>query len=164
MTISGTKLVANNIIRFERGFLNHVNKTMKLVEGILDRRVTRRISLTDHTSKDLAALGHPYAARHGSRGTPIHDPYWSIHSQSGNLLRAKRSGTDKASVSTGQLKASAFVGIDDNSAPYAVNLIFGTSKMIPRDFLENSKSEVKDQTGAVIAKNLKNLVTNFRGR
>jgi len=164
MTISGTQLVAGNITRFGGGFIKHVNTTMKLVESMLDRRVTRNISLTDHSPSDLAALDHPYASRHGSKGLQIHDPYWSVHSQSGNLLRSKKSGTEKASVTGGNLKASAFVGINDNGAPYAIYIIYGTSKMIPRDFLENSKSEVEGQAVALIGKNLKNLVTNFRGK
>jgi hypothetical protein len=70
MAVKGADIVANNIIKFGGGFLEHVNRVMEGVRETLDTTITANMSLTDHSPKDLADLDHPYAARHGSQGIP----------------------------------------------------------------------------------------------
>ena len=122
------------------------------------------MSLRDHSLRDLASLGHPYAKRHGPKGSPIHDPYWQVHKQSGQLLSSKESGVEPASISFGRLTSAAFVKLDDNKAPHAWSVIYGTTRMIPRPFLMLSIESKKDIFVDLIAKNLRDLTVNFKFR
>lgn len=165
MPVSGGSVVAGNIKKFGEGFLKHVNKHMTIVKEMLDDKVTRNISLRDHNLEYLAKMDHPYASRHGSQGKPIHDPYWLIHAQGGRLLASKKSGIEEASITGGKLNASAFVGLDESIAPYAPYLIWGTSKMIPRDALAGSLFDpsFQEQAKAHLQENLRDMVFNFQG-
>lgn len=160
MPVTGTKIVANNIVRYTKGFLRETNRVMKEVEFILDKKITDNMSLTDHSLQDLKSLGHPYSRRSGA--APLHDPSYQVHKQSGKLLRSKRSGTEEASVVSGKLTASAFVMLDETKAPHANHVIFGTSKMIPRPVLEGSRDEVVEPALTLIQTKLRNLTVTFR--
>lgn len=164
MPVKGADLVSKNIIKFGGGFFKHVNDTMKEVGALLDTQVTENLSLSDHSLKDLAALGHPYAARYGtSKAESLHSPYFQVHRQSGRLLAAKFSGTKEAQISLGVLQASAFVGLNESVAEHAVFVVYGTSKMIPRPILQGSRDQIIGQAQTVIRTRLRNLVTNFKG-
>jgi len=163
MTVQGGKLVARNITKFGGGFLRHVNSVMNKAREILDRKVTENMSLSDHSLEDLRIMDHPYATRHGSRGRPIHSPYWLVHTQGGRLLSSKSSGIDKASLTGGELTARAWVKLDESAAHYAVYVVWGTSKMIPRDFLGGSLEQEKEKILGVIQGNLRDAVVSFRG-
>lgn len=164
MAVRGADLVAKNIIRYGGGFLKVVNSTMKEVSVIMDNQATKNMSIEDHSLKELKALGHPYAKRHGEKGLQIHDPYWQVHKRSGELMNSKERGTTKASINFGALKASAFVKLDENKAEHAKYIIFGTSKMIPRPVLIGSLNQIKAKAFGVIKKNLKNLTVGFIAR
>lgn len=159
MPIKGADLVSKNIIAFGGGFLKEVNRDMEEVRGILDNAVKKNITLTDHSMEDLSAMGHPYAARAPQQ---IHSPSYQVHIQSGELARGRYSGTHKATLFGGQLKARAYVGIA-NSVTHALFVIYGTSKMVPRDFLVGSLGEVKEQIWETLSRSLKNAVVNFNG-
>lgn len=92
-------------------------------------RVRARISLRDHTLRDLAKLGHPYARRHGTIRVHSNAP-WSVHSQSGAALSAFRSGP---TVIGGQ--PGYEVTFDYSVAPHMRYVILGTRVMLPRDVL-----------------------------
>lgn len=162
MAVIGGNVVARNIMKFGGGFIEHVNKTMETVKKELDTEVTKNMSLQDHSLQDLAALGHPYAARHGSHGLPIHDPHWQVHIQSGQLLESKSAGTVDAGFEGGTMTAKAWVGLDENKAAHALFVIFGTSKMIPRDFLLGSLEIKRQGIYGILSANLKHMVVNFR--
>ena len=163
MPVKGADVVGRNIKSFGGGFLKHVNKTMVKVKVSLDKEVTKNISVADHTQKELAAMGHPYAKRHGLHGSPIHDPYWLIHTQTGTLLSAKKSGIVEASINGSALKAAAYVGLNEAIAPYALGLIYGTSKMIPRDALTGSLENVREPIKDLLKQNLRDFVFTFKG-
>jgi len=164
MAVRGADVVAKNIIRFGGNFTKHVNKVMKEVSVIMDNQVTKNMTLEDHTMKELKALGHPYAAKHGSKGMQIHDPYWQVHKRSGELVRSKERGTIDANITFGALRAGAFVKLDENKAEHAKYIIFGTSKMIPRPLLMGSVNQIKNKAFKVIKNNLRDLTMRFVAR
>lgn len=165
MPVTGADTVAENIKRFGGGFKEHVRKVMDYAGAMLDADITLNMSISDHTLAELAALGHPYAARHGSQGIPIHSPYWLIHTHTGHLLSSKRRGVSDVGISGGKLQVSAWVGLDETVAFYALYLIWGTSKMIPRDVLSGSlfNKDFQDRTKEYISRNLRDMVFRFKG-
>lgn len=163
MPVQGTDLVLGNIVAFGGRFLKTVTKTMEVAGNTLHERVKRNVSLADHSLRDLRLLEHPYAKRHGAEGIPIHDPYWKVHRQSGQMLQALFVEVDDATVVGTSVRATATVGFDEGKAPHAAHVIFGTDKMIPRDPLEGSLREVRPNLEKLIRQNLKNAVVSFKG-
>ncbi len=149
MPVKGTDLVIKNIRNFGGGFTNHLNKTMEKARKMLDDEVTKNISLTCHSLGDLRKAGHPY--RLGGPG--LHDPKWQVHTQSGEMLRSKSSGTIPARFSGGQFRASAYVAMSE-ALEYNAAVIYGTSKMMPRDFLHGSLGNIKGDIYKLVADNL----------
>jgi len=162
MPKQGALLIAKNLKKFGGGFIKHVNKTMGMVSKVMDAEVTKNMSLTDHTQADLDAMGNPYAKKHGPEGFHIHDPWWQVHTQTGELLGSKRSGTVDARFNFGSIKAAAYVLLDEGEAPHAMDVIYGTSVMVPRPFLLMSIKRKEDEVMGVITKNLRDMVHNFR--
>lgn len=160
MPITGGDLVSKNIIAFGGQFLAQVNKDMELARKILDLKIEKNISLSDHSLADLRGMGHPYARR---APQAIHDPGYQVHEQTGEMRRAKYSGVDKAKVSSRQLEARAYVGIDEK-VTHAFYVVYGTSKMIPRDFLVGSLGEVRNQVWDILKRSLGNAVVSFNGQ
>lgn len=155
MPIIGQDVVAANIIKYTRGFIAQTNLVMRNVEAIVSTKIKDNISLTDHSLQQLAQLNHPYSLRNTQQ---LHDPNYQVHTQSGKLLDSEQSGTVDAEVSeSGTLKATAWVKLDPAIAPYAVFIVYGTSKMIPRSVLMGSRDEVTDEIKEYITTNLKNL-------
>lgn len=159
MPVNGAETVAKNIVKFGGRFLEEVNKDMEQARLILDKAVEKNISLTDHSLEDLADLGHPYAKRNPQS---IHEPGYQVHSQSGELKGGKYSGTERASVSGGRLSATAYVGISER-VWHAFYVVYGTSKMVPRDFLVGSLGEVREQIWQVLKRSLNHAVVSFNG-
>jgi len=162
MPVLGQELVAANITRFGGGFIKHVNKVMKTAIDRLDIEVTKNISETTYSLKDLAMMDHPYAKRHGTKGKQIHDPYFKVHQRTGKLKSSKKTGVIPATISGGNLKAAAFIEMVAAKAPHAVFVLFGTSKMIPRDFLRGSLDIVKRDVNDILKLGLRDFVFRFR--
>lgn len=115
--------------------------TKTLYGGIRDN-----VSLKDHSLKDLAKMGHPYSKR---RFQAIHAPYWKVHIQSGNLLSAVKTGTTlKGQSFTG------YVGIDEAIAPHAKAVVYGTQRMVARDFLTGTLKQLEDKIISSLRENL----------
>lgn len=162
-TVLGGDVVAKNIIAFGEKFLREVNKDMYRVRDLLSGQIRKNISLTDHSLQDLKELDHPYASRHGSEGARIHEPYWQVHTQSGEMLSGLVDGVEDADIAFGgKLTAEAWAGIAD-FVEHAKNVVFGTSRMIPRDFLNGSLQEIKGQIMETLSRSLKNTVVSFNG-
>jgi len=83
----------------------------------------RHISLTDHSLKDLAALGYPYSTKYGKNSFVHLDE--DVHIQSGDLLASSRIETVKGPTGTS-------VRIVNSSREY-IYLRYGTSIMRARD-------------------------------
>lgn len=100
----------------------------------LHAAVKQNISLRDHSPADLANLDHPYARRHGTiriHGTgtkSIDPPSARVHTQTGRLLSALRSGPIDEGFGWR-------VELDKNVAPHAEFVVQGTRVMLPRDVL-----------------------------
>lgn len=157
MPVTGADTIAKNIIKYGGGFTKSVNKVMTKVSEIMDKEATKNMSLTDHSLEELASLDHPYAKRHGATGKDLHQPYWQVHKQSGQLLSSKSSGIVEANVTAGVLRSKAYVKLDPNKAPHALNVVYGTSKMIPRPILKGSRENVLVEAKTYITTTLKNL-------
>jgi len=157
-TVIGSELVAKNIKAYANGFTRHVNSVMGGVKQMLDGEVTKNMSLTCHDLGDLRRLGHPYG--HGPREyKPLHDPNWQVHKQTGELLASKKSGVIEADIRGGTLMAGAWVGLDTEYVDY---LIWGTSKMIPRDFMMESLNNIKESAVEYLKRNLRDLKFDFK--
>lgn len=159
MPVMGAGVVSKNILVFTKGFLKQVDRDMDNVRRLLDKQVEKNTSLDDHSLSDLRAMGHPYARRAPQE---IHTPPFQVHAQSGKLKRARYSGTEKAAVMSGRLSARAFVGIN-SSVSYALNVVLGTSKMVPRDFLVGSLGEVREKAFMTLKRSLNKAVVTFNG-
>lgn len=144
MPLLGAQLLAKNIVAYKKNFLKHVDSGMDDIRKRLDQEITQNMSLACHTQADLNAMGNPYGIRPGKAREPIpENPVWLVHKQSGTLLRSKSSGIIKAVIENGNLKATAWVSLNSAIAPHALHIIWGTSKMIPRNFLNESLKIVK---------------------
>ena len=157
--VQGTDVVLKNMLAFGNKFADEVNRDFKNVEKMLRAAIAKNISMSDHSLEDLADLGHPYAKRAPQH---LHDPDWMVHTQSGGMLSGLYSGTTDLSISGGTAVASAFSGIEE-AIEYAIFVIMGTSKMIPRDFLNGSLEEIRDQVFQTLQRSLSHAVVSFNG-
>ncbi len=172
MAVHGAEAVLGNITKFGGRFLATVGETMQVAADTLEHRVKLNSSLSDHTLKDLRELGHPYARKWGEQGAGLHEPYWQVHQQGGQLLESVYQQVDDAEAlasgfvggrSVSQVVVSCRVGFDESKAPHAVYVVWGTSRMIPRDPLMGSLGEVKGSIQDYIRTRLKGAVVSFRG-
>lgn len=121
----------------------------------LHREVKKSAGLTDHTLAQLAQLGHPYARR---RPQAIHSPSWLVHRQGSRGKRRKRDqgGTLYGAIQTAYEKTPAritgIVGIEQDQAPHAKWIVYGTSKMISRDFLTGTFTQQIDTLQTLLVK------------
>ncbi|MFN3467385.1 MAG: hypothetical protein ACK4WF_06750, partial [Candidatus Brocadiales bacterium] len=97
--------------------------------------------LTDHSLEELRKMGHPY--RHG--GTPPHTPEWLVHRQSGELV-----GNIEVWERKTPKGVSFDIGIDAQKVPYIQHVLFGTEKMISRDFITGTWQEEKEKVRAIL--------------
>lgn len=114
----------------------HLRAVMTESANDIEKAVKEKASLTDHSLKDLARMGHPY----GHGGSPPH-PDELVHIQSGKLVESIYS-----SIMITDTKASVTCGVLESDVPYIKPLIYGTSRMRPRDFLGHAWVEVKPKT------------------
>lgn len=103
------------------------------------KALKKNVRLRDHSLAKLAKLGYPYSRRNY---TAIHDPEWLVHKQTGSLhsaIRRKRVKKLKDGV------YGVLVYVDVERAPYAVDIVFGTSKMVPRNFVAETMEQTADE-------------------
>jgi len=85
-----------------------------------------------------------------------------VHKQSGQLLSSSIKGIIEADLQGTTLKAGAYAGVHEGQAPHALAVLYGTSKMVPRDFLSPSLENVKQQAADYLTKNLRDAVVTFK--
>lgn len=159
MPVKGAELVIKNLHSFGGGFLKHVNRGMKEISGMLKDEIRQNISMQDHDLESLRRLGHPYR----SGGPGLHHPEsYKVHIQSGQLVTSLKQGIEEAGIELGTLKAGAWSGVDENIAPQALYVFWGTSKMVPRDFLSPALKAVGPRAINYLKENLRDAVINFK--
>ncbi len=99
---------------------------------VLKDKMIDNASLTDHTLKQLAAMGHPYSVRDPQNP---HSPPYQIHTQTGDLK-------ESIEITTSPKGFRVSIGVDEDKVFYIPYIINGTSKMIARDFITGSFDEI----------------------
>jgi hypothetical protein len=113
---------------------------------IVETAVKNQASLTDHTLKQLADMGHPYSRRYGS-GTGPHGDDSLVHSQSGKLL-----ANIEKNENLNTIHSVVEVGVSEDKVPYIKDLITGI-KQRPRNFI-----------GKAFRNSLGEIITTTQGR
>lgn len=114
--------------------------------------VIKNISLEDHTLEDLRNMGYPY--RVDGPKDMIHGDDRMVHIQSGKLKDSIK--LEPVSQDTSR-KFTIHISSTDPIMPY---LIYGTSKMRPRNFPQKAYEDIKDKYWKPLIKALSGI--NFR--
>jgi hypothetical protein len=125
-----------NIIPIETA---KMNARLALAGDLVETAVKTQASLTDHTLKELADLGHPYSTRYPTNYGP-HSDDTLVHIQSGELYANIERNED-----LNQTHSSIEVGVSEDNVPYIPDLITGTRKMRPRNFIGKAFRDSLDQ-------------------
>jgi|SRR3970282_1811021 len=121
-----------------------LTEALKECANALEEKIVENVSLDDHTADELARLGYPYARR---APQSLHSPDYQVHVQSGRLVNA-----------VGQVQINQYaidVGVDESQAPEVVHVLYGTSKMIARDFITGSYNEVRARLTEIMERALR---------
>jgi hypothetical protein len=95
----------------------------------------KMISLTDHSLKDLAKMGHPYAKAHPNNP---HDPPEQVHTHTGDLLRGLKVLAPRATSDT---VTSEVVNTDEKDPLIQI----GTQTMIGRPYMRRVRTEHREE-------------------
>lgn len=136
--VSGLDIVIGNINRSEGAIASWAFGRVLVATNRLHKRIGKNINKTDHSLERLRQMGHPYAKRN-PRNPHKKIPH-TVHRQSGTLLSALMKPQFKLTKES----IIGFVELDEGMAPHARWVIFGTTKMIKRDFLFGSLQEIRD--------------------
>lgn len=98
-------------------------------------RCQEMITLTDHSLKDLAAMGHPYAKRDPHNP---HDPPEQVHVQSGDLIRGRK-------VIAPHDTSNGVEAEVVNVSPEDVWIQLGTETMIARPYMGRVVADYRDE-------------------
>lgn len=140
---SGLNNILNNMkMMIETNKMNCI-KGVNLAGNLLEINMKKHASLTDHSLKDLADMGHPYSKRKSKDSGP--HPDYEVHSQSGDLL----DNIIKNGYTTNAM-AGVEVGVLESDVPYIKYLIEGTPTMRPRDFISHAGIESTDGIGIAL--------------
>lgn len=118
--------------KLEKAVVANLRQALRNAGTVLFDKIKLNAGLTDHSLKDLADLGHPYAKRAPKK---IHDPDYQVHIQTGLLESniGQRQETPDRVV----------VGVNGEAVPYLDDVIYGTPLMVARPFVTGSFEEVK---------------------
>jgi len=114
---------------------------------VLEKEVKFNISATCHSLKALAKLGHPYSVMNPHNPHP--ERPWLVHTQTHRLLGSIRKGFKRTGF-----RLMSWIGIDETKAtgcPYARAVLFGTPRMIGRDFMGESLKIVRPMFPDLVA-------------
>jgi len=149
--------------------------TLNKFNKIFYKEVRKNASLTDHSLSDLKQMGHPYAKsksltgtkqwtkkqkdrpateglyREGKRRGTLGHTKWFVHKQSGTLYENIVIIPPK-SVKHGITES--FVGVMKQAVPYIDDIIYGTEKMIARDFFQKSMPEAEKKANKEVTKGI----------
>lgn len=139
-SIYGVDLTLQNLRRLVRPRPEALSRAAKY----LSMKMRENVSLTDHSLAELAKMGHPY-----SKAAPqqIHTPDWLVHKHGGGLVGSIGS---EVSASSSPSETLAQVGVDTSLCDYALYVIYGTSKMVGRDFVTGTFEQEYDTVGRLM--------------
>ena len=127
---------------FAEGIRKRTNKTVRQMANTLKKEVEKNVSIDDeHTPKELKRLGHPYKTEN------LHDAPL-VHRVSHNL-------SDNIEIFKTNRKDELLVGVDPEKVPYVEAVLFGSEKMISRDFLSYSLLNINKKLRKIIKKGMK---------
>lgn len=113
---------------------NAASKAMERAGQIAKGEVYRNLTRSDHTLKQLANLGHPYAKRHGS--IQIHSGEQHVVHQHTGRMAATLEGEVRFKQSTSGVDRPYYLlGWWTNVLPHVRWVVEGTKVMLPRDVL-----------------------------
>lgn len=141
--IEGLNDVIANIRNIIPTETRRMNEKLVTAGILVETAVKEQASLTDHTLEDLALMGHPYSRRYPTDSGPHPDKM--VHKQSG-LLYANIEKNENINV----VHSSVEVGVNEQNVPYIEDLINGTSKMRPRNFIGTAFHENIDEIIALL--------------
>jgi hypothetical protein len=175
--LSGTEAALNKIVMIAfRAIDNFWKVAEEAVTELYSSKLEANVSLRDHTLKELARMNppHPYARKYGSIQNVGHDS-WKVHEQSGGIFRNIKYVPDRSiqevkqdvinqAVQTGGVVKSASAIFSPGALGSVIlrwnvvgdseivkYLYEGTTKMLPRDFAEETAKESVKEMGAFIA-------------
>jgi len=129
----------NNILPIETA---KMNARLSIAGVVAQNAITEQAGLTDHTLKQLADLGHPYSTRYTANYGP-HGDDSQVHIQSG-LLKTNIVKNENLNTALSTIE----VGVSEDTVPYIGDLITGTSRMRPRNFIGEGFRKVKEDVQA----------------
>ena len=139
------------LVGLETRVRRHMASTLHTIADRLEERMKENASLTDHSLKDLRALGYPYAAR---RPRNPHTPPYQVHSQTGPSAGDLHNAIRTNIINQYRIQ----VGVDETEAPYVKHVIYGTERMIARDFITGSFLELQKEFPQLWEQALKDIV------
>ena len=138
--------------KLEEGLLGMAQR-LQMASSFLLKEVQKNCEPSpNYPLKTLRKMGHPYAKRWYSKGstdwTPIagtpaegiHDPIWQVNRQTSQLRRdLSTSRVDPIPV-VNPAYLEVRIGVPESSPayPYARHVIYGTKRMVPRNFIANT--------------------------
>lgn len=129
-----------------------------------------------HTLKMMKRKGfgkaqNPYAKRHWSPGfvfSPteriIGHIYWRVHKQSGTLYNAIKTSINEQRGNFKYEGSTASVFIDESAAPHAKFVIWGTKKMISRNFMLWTWNKEQEKVEEIIDREFKHAMQLWKVR
>jgi len=112
-----------------------------------------------HNKRELQHLGYTYSAR---RPQQLHTPPYLVHHETSTGYNTK-----VFPPSFGKLKEAIRVeivnqyrirvGVDETVAPHVRHVIYGTERMVKRDFITGSLHEVQDELNDLFGETLKEV-------
>jgi HK97 gp10 family phage protein len=154
--VKGLEKVVMNMNEALKDIDREVEGAARTAADLLEKKVKERISLTCHSLRDLARMGHPYR-----KGAPDDVPHRDdfVHQQSGKLIsNVEKIVTNKNNRITGA------VGVDEKKVKYIKYLTYGTSRMRVRDPLGHVWQENKETVLKIIKYGVEAGVGSRRGR
>ena len=152
---------SESAIRFLQGMRREVKLAATFAVGAMAQRTKGHcadmLSLTDHTQKQLDALDHPYAKRHGPQGSSLHDPFQQVHTQSGDLLGGLEAVAPRATAAG----ATASVRNTDEKDVW---IQLGTPTMIARPYMAYVRTAQAEDIQAAGAAELERRLAQVKGK
>jgi len=115
-------------------------KKLEKIRALVEYKIKENATLVDHSLRELKELGYPYSSKNPQH---IHVPDWLVHTQTGALA-------DSISVIVNEETLDIEVHIDEVIAPHAKFIIYGTSSMVPRDFISGTFEELEDEIQMIL--------------